>query len=313
MHRDKRLGLAMGLLIVAIVGAFFFRLKPTSHDGLPEMAQQATIENIIEKMPTGPYLAGLEDDNSPIPKDPSKHRFSQNLPQWDVPEMFGNQEQMANNKQSKGSLAPNPIPSDSNSPIFSVSQKRIIRSKENNIEEQLPEMIDDDPFDLPPMDVSLKNETFPQRDEMFQDQKKINSKVPRATFKARPYRVKDGDTLQKLSQKFLGDKNRYQEIFRLNKNKLRTADDLRTGMLIRIPMIPRIAQLEKKIPESNRTPVNKNYHLTIEAEEKPEPETFSQPKQFSTKTDSNKEEHQPVGQWPFSNSNLFERQGASRR
>ncbi len=280
MHREKRLGLAMGLLIVAIVGAFFFRLKPTSHDQLPPLAQQGSIDEIIEQMPAGPYLSGLEEDNSPIPQSESQHRFSQKQPLWNMPESTSKQ-QLANNTnktEHSATTTLSPVPQEQKRNTFSVSHKRIIKAAKKNQTGTSPNSIEEPAFNLPPIDVSFKKEMFKEDEPSH------------TTFKARPYRVKAGDTLSSLAEKYLGDKNRYQEIYRANKSKLRSADDLRVGMLIRMPFVPRLA-LQKKagaVPEirdvfnDTPKPLKKDYHLSVETKEEQKKNT-------------------PLRQWPFTN------------
>jgi nucleoid-associated protein YgaU len=50
------------------------------------------------------------------------------------------------------------------------------------------------------------------------------------------HRVKRGDTLTRIAKHYLGDGNRYMEIYSANKDKLQSPDDrLRIGMMLRIP------------------------------------------------------------------------------
>jgi LysM repeat protein len=50
------------------------------------------------------------------------------------------------------------------------------------------------------------------------------------------HRVQRGDTLSRLAQRYLGDYNRYNEIFEANRDQLQSPDDrLRVGMSLRIP------------------------------------------------------------------------------
>jgi len=49
------------------------------------------------------------------------------------------------------------------------------------------------------------------------------------------YTVQAGDSLSEISQRLLGTSRRYREIFELNRTILRSADDVRVGMELRIP------------------------------------------------------------------------------
>lgn len=49
------------------------------------------------------------------------------------------------------------------------------------------------------------------------------------------YTVKEGDSLSSIAGKLLGDANRYDDIYKANKDKLSSADDIRVGMLLKLP------------------------------------------------------------------------------
>lgn len=58
-----------------------------------------------------------------------------------------------------------------------------------------------------------------------------------ASYSSEPltYRVKRHDTLRDLARRFLGDANRYQELFAANRDRLASPGDLREGMLLVLP------------------------------------------------------------------------------
>jgi LysM repeat protein len=47
--------------------------------------------------------------------------------------------------------------------------------------------------------------------------------------------VKSGDTLSKIAKNFLGDSNRYTDIFNLNRDQLKDPDKIQAGQRIKIP------------------------------------------------------------------------------
>ncbi|MCI0498699.1 MAG: LysM peptidoglycan-binding domain-containing protein [Planctomycetales bacterium] len=55
------------------------------------------------------------------------------------------------------------------------------------------------------------------------------------TKKMSEYVVREGDSLWSISQRTLGDGKRYAEIKQLNKDKIKSADDLTAGMTLKIP------------------------------------------------------------------------------
>jgi nucleoid-associated protein YgaU len=49
------------------------------------------------------------------------------------------------------------------------------------------------------------------------------------------YTVKSGDTLSKISERFYGDANRYQELFEANQPMLKDPDKIYPGQVLRVP------------------------------------------------------------------------------
>ncbi|MBX2851312.1 MAG: LysM peptidoglycan-binding domain-containing protein [Phycisphaeraceae bacterium] len=49
------------------------------------------------------------------------------------------------------------------------------------------------------------------------------------------YTVKEGDSLYRIAQQLLGDGERYDEIYKANKDKLSSANDIRVGMTLKLP------------------------------------------------------------------------------
>jgi LysM repeat protein len=49
------------------------------------------------------------------------------------------------------------------------------------------------------------------------------------------YTVKSGDTLSKLSKHFLGDQNRYMDIFKANTDQLKDPNMIKVGQRLKIP------------------------------------------------------------------------------
>lgn len=62
--------------------------------------------------------------------------------------------------------------------------------------------------------------------------------------RARPYRLRDGDTLESLAERFLGDAGRAEEIFEANRQVLAHPDLLPVGKTIMIPPRMRVEDLE---------------------------------------------------------------------
>lgn len=60
---------------------------------------------------------------------------------------------------------------------------------------------------------------------------------PPHSYEYKSYTVEDGDTLQKISEKFYGTTRRWQFLFEENKNVLESPDKIYPGMKIKIPVL----------------------------------------------------------------------------
>ncbi|MCR5165021.1 MAG: hypothetical protein K6C40_13455 [Thermoguttaceae bacterium] len=57
----------------------------------------------------------------------------------------------------------------------------------------------------------------------------------RAIYGLREHKIEDGDTLEKMAARYLGDPARADEIFELNQNILSSKEELPIGLILRIP------------------------------------------------------------------------------
>ena len=62
--------------------------------------------------------------------------------------------------------------------------------------------------------------------------------------KPRPYRLRDGDTLERIAERLLGNRERAAEIFEANRNLLARPDLLPVGVTIMLPPRERADDLE---------------------------------------------------------------------
>jgi len=67
---------------------------------------------------------------------------------------------------------------------------------------------------------------------------------PQRQGKPRPYRLRDGDTLEKIAERFLEDRGRAGEIFEANRDVLTRPDLLPVGVTIMLPPRPSVNDLE---------------------------------------------------------------------
>lgn len=68
MQRDMKVGMALGVALVGIVGALFFRRDPAPPDPAPPPLQgSAELDRQIAEKPKGPYIQGLDEFAEPAP------------------------------------------------------------------------------------------------------------------------------------------------------------------------------------------------------------------------------------------------------
>ena len=69
----------------------------------------------------------------------------------------------------------------------------------------------------------------------YTDQDVVKDSSDAVTSDTRTYKVEKNDTLQKISQKLFGTTKRWNEIYKLNKDKLKSPDKLYSGQTILVP------------------------------------------------------------------------------
>lgn len=62
-----------------------------------------------------------------------------------------------------------------------------------------------------------------------------SSRTPEKPVAPRTYTVADGDNLSKIAGQLLGSRNRYLDLYQANRDQLESPDDIRPGMVLRIP------------------------------------------------------------------------------
>ena len=281
MHSDMKLGLGLGVLLIGVVGAFFFRNETGTDEPIPRLERAAEVDRKIERSHAhAPYLVGVEPTDSAaaetISEDSSHAASGRTSSAWkiDIPDFLkpdspasakptapsavvrteGNAPRADNRPVapigqparrephraesnppvsqtgSDVSLLPEPIPTVSERPTPAASSSTAVpsppqgvagivgtpRPKHNNAWEVLPSP-GKDTQGMKPLAASTQGGTSAAR-QAFQ-----------------VHTVSPGETLSSVAARYLGSSRRYLEIFELNRDVMRTPDDLQAGMQIRIP------------------------------------------------------------------------------
>lgn len=292
MHRDKKLGLALGILLVGIVAAFFFRNEPRKDSDLPRLEDAQALDDAIEEKPIAPYLpdehpselgeateslaafggteasqtsgssadggaASLIDDDwsflqegdendlltqaNPGPPDPIRQHEIPPAPAeiqiddvnagWQI---TGESPRPGAASRNSGRSQTSDTYRENRPSVRSVSQSRAVETSSSR-----------DTVAAKPSAYSRTSrshvgsrttDTAPiSRTATSTRQPATAGSTSRRTFRVNEYRVQAGDTLTGLSSRFLGTHKRYSELYEANRDRMKSPDDLKAGMLIRIP------------------------------------------------------------------------------
>lgn len=250
MHQDKKVGLALALLVIGFVGAFCLRQDHnTTTVDIPELNDPHYLDEQIADKDRTPYLnsknksksdtllgseqslTGLSDDSrlnsgSKISAPTISHSTSTSpngkktskADRWGpIPDFLKDVEipdgQFSNSELSDSAFEPNP----KQQPAFESAPTESNQFRSNRVK----------PGPNNAWEVSpLKQKTEPSRPDT------------RRSPQLRIHSVKSGETLSEISIRYLGTSRRYREIFNLNRDQLRSPNDIREGMKLRIPVSP---------------------------------------------------------------------------
>src|SRR5262245_55177240 len=217
MQRDMKIGMAVGVALIGIVGALFFRREPETkdRDAPPPLQDTEDLDRRIGEKGKGPYMDGVEefpDRAAPVPPPQNAaSRPASKSANADVPRFLTNEDEARNREilSRKKAAAPDPI-----QPV-QTKKDGVVAS--DAVPAHNGEWVPDGP--------AVKKAVEPQRS------------VPAGTVRSpgRTHVIQAGDTLSGLASRYLGSSARYREIYEANRNVLRSPDDLREGVTIVIP------------------------------------------------------------------------------
>lgn len=256
MHTDRKIGFAMGILLIGIVAALFFRNEPLVDGSVPTVRRERELNQRLRERDVAVYL---KDDA----KDPSKTEAAKSNaetePAWTLRDVLKNMD--ARNKS-----IPSPVvrsekglgkPRRKGESAGVASDVEVIpRGREELSDRTLiadrsltedSGVVNDTPrTKLPPLMPVVEPipEEKPRSQQLAPTDPEVRPATPTAP-EAKPefqppaefdeYVVKYGDTLSGIAQKMLGSQSRYQEIFDANRDRMASPDRLDVGKPIRIP------------------------------------------------------------------------------
>lgn len=206
MHRDQKVGLALSVLLLGIVGALCFRNEAPPANELPKLNSEQEIDAVIADGDNVPYLTGMQsianhaDQQSTNGQSDSGQQMDAH---WKVPEFLRDAESQLSDDMK--TPVPNPIGANPNQIATNRRNNAIAIPRNNNAWEVIG-------------NASNASDSRPGDSRLLLHQ------------------VAKGDNLSNLAEKYLGSSSRFREIFESNTDLLKNADDLQVGMKLRIPV-----------------------------------------------------------------------------
>lgn len=212
MHRDKKVGLALAILLCSIVGAFFFRDDAPRTNG-PELKDPQRLDQEIAHKGREPY----QDSNPRRATGRSGNGFDPN----DLPDFLRD-----GSTPGQGTAQRNRV-NGSRDPLF---------GNDRNPRTSDPSTLAPPPQDAPAVPIPLHNSEWDVASNDGSTARRGGIDATTATSaKGRTHTVTDGETLSSIAGKYLGSQARYQEVFQANRDQLKSANDLKIGMKLNIP------------------------------------------------------------------------------
>ncbi len=206
MHPDKKVGMALGILLVGIVGAFFFR-NDTKATEQEDSRKLASADELDERIRTGTQVPYLPDRDE-------KPAHSGDVPDINIAELIEEIPEIGSPEVGEAPVViPEPIRIGEPGPAHDLVGP--IPSPDSNL--QGVEAAVDGPGIFSP--IPKRNGTKPV--------------ARKATMQI--HEVASGETLSGIASKYLGTHRRFQELFEANRDVLKSPDAIRVGMKLKIP------------------------------------------------------------------------------
>ena len=260
MHTDRKIGFAMGILLIGIVAALFFRNEPLISTKVPGVRRERELNQKLRERDAAVYL----NDNTPDAV-PEQSHDDQPWTLRDVLEKMDARNKTAPVPVGAGSFAQRSVNELDNEVLDGYRPRKRKNPAENiDIRSLKPDQLlpsepmvsttDNRAFGtLPPL---MPMETDPPKKTALPELPLGNLSVPEAELRKSPpdfdfqppeffdeYVVKYGDTLSGIALRMLGGQKKYIDIYNANRDRMSSPDRLDVGKSLRIP----------RVAESDRT------------------------------------------------------------
>ena len=218
MHPDRKIGIAMGILLVGVVAALFFRNEPLPVDDSLSVRREQELNARLRERDVSVYLS---DDDKPD---------TDSEPEFDLPELM-------KRMRSREPVAPQPI---------GLATPDADAAPKNATADGTSRALKFAPPRVAVIEQGATGAASPDTDKASPSMADIlgtgdSAKPPGPVSSPQffEYTVQLGDTLSEISEKFLGSQSRYREVYEANKDRMASPDHLRVGKAIRIPRVIR--------------------------------------------------------------------------
>lgn len=254
MHTDRKIGFAMGILLIGIVAALFFRNEPllrTDVQGVrreEELNQRLKDRNVAVYLDDKPrhkgddlngepawtlrdVLKSMDSRNKELPSPVSSRQRKVNSELTGEPDLdgFRTWKDAPDEESSTGAEPANTSPSATRPDSSPATSRPLPALMPDSLAKETPPS-GESPVPSPaapgdPFPKAPSESTTPTKDAF----------VPPAEFEE--YVVRYGDTLSGIAEKFLGSQGKYMQIFEANKDRMTSPDRLEVGKPLRIPKV----------------------------------------------------------------------------
>jgi nucleoid-associated protein YgaU len=317
MHRDKRVGLGLGILLVGVVAALFFRREPADKSNAPPpppLESAMELNKQIAEKPTSPYIVvGPEEFLATAPTPPVRQpqaRSEQTPDAYRKPRFLNEKpDAFASGDPNRGAAAPAPDPitpearrsaaTDTDRTPKDLGAREPASADPAHDRDDEPTKLTraDQPITIGTIEVpapipgrsddrtssaaTTEPSTHAQRDAS------ASANAIRITHVTKP-----GETLSGIAAKYLGSSAKYNEIYEANKDVLRSPDVVPEGVTLVIP---------KAAPAKVTTPAATAPRTETIAVAQTEPATTPRGTSSTSlpATDSGRLKFEPVRRSPF--------------
>lgn len=224
MHPDRKIGIAMGILLVGVVAALFFRNEPLEETETLTARREHELNQRLRERDVAVYLDS-ETSDSVATEDDVHARLEEILARNDsavrpAPVPFRRDVAVVPDRQTPSEVTARA--SQSSAPPADVMEDQPDKgdASAGSADESAGEQnaaADEASPEIPQLDTAPKS--------------------PRVDY--HDYTVQLGDTLSEIAERFLGSQARYLEIYEANKDRIASPDRLQIGKAIRIPRVIR--------------------------------------------------------------------------